>query len=385
MEWESIERCVAFLQETEQLKSTLRTAWTAKGRQESTAEHSWRLAVMAAAFMEDYPRLDGEKALKLCLLHDIGELYEGDVSAALLPNAQEKQQRERRGAQRAFSRLPSPQREEFFALWEEYEAGQTAEVRLVRALDKAETILQHNQGKNPPDFDYAFNLDYGAKYFEADETLRQLRQLLNSETGKRIREKTEPEGPAEGAVVYHASQTGGLKTLTPRRSTHGKAWVYGVENPVLALLFGAPQDDFDFLIDLKQGLPVLYECYPGAFQLRYQGRSCFLYEIAKEGFLRDQTGWEPELVCERPAPVIRERRIEDLHTALTAAAGQGLFRLHPFENTPAYRAMVSRHVMDRLVRFNLLDRVGEDERFSRYYGGIVRKLREAASGQELSV
>ena len=201
MEREDIRRCVAFVQEAERLKSTLRTAWTAQGQQESTAEHSWRLALMAAAFLDSYPQLDGEKVLKLCLLHDIGELYEGDVSAALRPDAQQKQQRERRGAQRVFSLLPPQQQEAFTALWEEYEKGQTAEARLVRALDKAETILQHNQGKNPPDFDYAFNLTYGAQYFQADDTLRQLRALLDSETEKRLREQTWSKETEAGVMV----------------------------------------------------------------------------------------------------------------------------------------------------------------------------------------
>ena len=47
------------------------------------------------------------------------------------------------------------------ALWDEYEAAATPEARAVKALDKMETILQHSQGDNPPDFDYGFNLTYG--------------------------------------------------------------------------------------------------------------------------------------------------------------------------------------------------------------------------------
>ena len=72
-------------------------------------------------------------------------------------------------------------------LWEEYEACRTPEARLVKALDKAETILQHNQGMNPPDFDYAFNLSYGAEYFRSDKVLQRLRSLLDIDTRRHLK------------------------------------------------------------------------------------------------------------------------------------------------------------------------------------------------------
>ena len=71
-------------------------------------------------------------------------------------------------------------------IWEDYEACQTPEARWVKALDKAETIIQHNQGANPADFDYAFNLTYGSGYFRDDDLLRDLRRLLDDETRRHI-------------------------------------------------------------------------------------------------------------------------------------------------------------------------------------------------------
>lgn len=75
------------------------------------------------------------------------------------------------------------------ALWEEYDAAATQEARLVKALDKAETILQHNQGQNPPDFDYDFNLDYGKAYFQGDLILEALRDALDRGTRRRMEEQ----------------------------------------------------------------------------------------------------------------------------------------------------------------------------------------------------
>ena len=78
--------------------------------------------------------------------------------------------------------LPAEAAARIRTLWEEYEACATPEARWVKALDKAETILQHNQGANPADFDYEFNLTYGAEWFRDDALLRRLRRLLDAET-----------------------------------------------------------------------------------------------------------------------------------------------------------------------------------------------------------
>ena len=94
-----------FIKEAEGLKSTLRTAWTAEGRQESTAEHSWRLALFAGVMCREFPELDREKILMMCLVHDLGERYSGDISAALKPDADDKLNQER-------ADVPSTAREE---------------------------------------------------------------------------------------------------------------------------------------------------------------------------------------------------------------------------------------------------------------------------------
>lgn len=179
---------IRFLQEAEGLKSVLRTAWTASGRRESTAEHTWRLTLFAALVLEHYPALDAARVLRMCLIHDLGELYDGDISAALYPDEQTKYGQERAAVERVFALLPEPLGEQMLALWTEYGENRTPEAKLVKALDKAETILQHNQGANPPDFDYAFNLGYGRELFEEDELLTGLRAELDRQTRARMDE-----------------------------------------------------------------------------------------------------------------------------------------------------------------------------------------------------
>lgn len=181
-----LEKYISFIQETELLKNVLRTSWGSSGRQESTAEHSWRLALLAGVMLEEFPELDTNKVLMMCLLHDLGEMYEGDISAATLPDSQKKYEEEHRAVKKVFSLLPPKLEEKYMSIWQQYESAQTPEALFVKALDKAETILQHNQGANPVDFDYRFNLEYGKEYFMGNELFIQLREKLDKETEVKI-------------------------------------------------------------------------------------------------------------------------------------------------------------------------------------------------------
>lgn len=184
---ERLTKQIAFIKQIEGLKSVTREAWTSTGRRESTAEHSWRLALLAGLLAPSFG-VDVGKALMMCLIHDLGELYIGDISAASNPDEAEKHAAEERDVRRVLSLLPKEQEEEFLALWQEYNENNTDTAKLVKALDKSETILQHNQGKNPPDFDYQFNLDYGKPYFVDHPLLMQLREMLDKETAYHIQE-----------------------------------------------------------------------------------------------------------------------------------------------------------------------------------------------------
>lgn len=180
-----LQGCLAFLREAERLKSVLRSAYTTTGAQESTAAHSWRLCLMAMVFESEFAHLDMAKLLKLCVLHDLGEALHGDVPAVVQHQNPHKSDIERADLQTLLQSLPAALREEFMGLWESYENASTPEARLVKGLDKLETILQHNQGINPPGFDYAFNLSYGQKHMAAHPLLQDIRALLDADTQRR--------------------------------------------------------------------------------------------------------------------------------------------------------------------------------------------------------
>ena len=171
-----------FLREAERLKDTLRSAYTTSGRTESVAEHTWRLTLLAITFADELPDLDILKLLKICILHDLGEAVDGDIPAPEQTPSASKSEKERDDFLSLVAPLPENVQSEFVSLWDEYEEGKSPEARAAKALDKLETILQHNQGSNPEDFDYGFNLEYGKTHTSKVPIAALIRDLLDVET-----------------------------------------------------------------------------------------------------------------------------------------------------------------------------------------------------------
>ncbi|MDE3054536.1 MAG: HD domain-containing protein [Gemmatimonadota bacterium] len=188
-------RTLEFLRAAERLKTTRRSGYTSAGDPESVAEHTWRVCLMALVLHDASPGLDVARLLKICIVHDLGEAVNGDVPAPEQARrlaedpAAAKSADERRDLVALVAPLPAAQRDEIVALWDEYEAAQTPEARMAKALDKLETILQHTQGANPPDFDYAFNLGYGRRFTAAPDAIARLRAALDADTERRARER----------------------------------------------------------------------------------------------------------------------------------------------------------------------------------------------------
>lgn len=179
-----------FLRAAERLKVTHRSGYTSGGNAESVAEHSWRVCLMALVLRDELPSVDLGKLLAMCVIHDLGEAIGGDVPApeqarrlARDPRAS-KSVREREDLLTLLAPLPAATQCEITALWDEYEAASSAEARVAKALDKLETILQHTQGDNPPDFDYRFNLKYGRSFTAGHSVIVRLRAMLDEETAR---------------------------------------------------------------------------------------------------------------------------------------------------------------------------------------------------------
>jgi putative hydrolase of HD superfamily len=185
MDRTEIEGVLDFLRAAEALKNTHRSAWTSGGQPESVAEHTWRLCLMALVLRDGFPDVDFARLVQICIIHDLGEAIGGDIPAIHQVPGQSKAQQERADLLQLLEPLPERLRARITDLWDEYEAAATPEARLAKALDKLETIMQHNQGRNPPDFDYAFNLGYGTRYTRGEPLIEAIRALLDQETAAR--------------------------------------------------------------------------------------------------------------------------------------------------------------------------------------------------------
>ncbi|MGM0215549.1 HD domain-containing protein [Enterococcus sp. AZ109] len=182
---EIINKILYFITESEKLKETKRFAFKSDGEPESTAEHTWRLTLFVALFSTFYPEVNKKEALEIALIHDLAELKTGDIPAIDNVNPEEKAEQEVLAFKSLTALLPTEMADHYNRLFIDYQLGRTKEARLVKALDKAETILQHVQGENPIDFNYQFNLDYGKEYF-SDAFLNELRRKLDQSTLDKI-------------------------------------------------------------------------------------------------------------------------------------------------------------------------------------------------------
>jgi putative hydrolase of HD superfamily len=186
-----------FLRAAERLKTVTRSGYTSAGRPESVAEHTWRLALMALLLAPEFPEVDFARLVKICLVHDLGEAIGGDVPApeqarrAAAGESAGKAAAERRDLVTLLDPLPDHLRAEIAGLWDEYEAARTPEAKVAKALDKLETILQHTQGRNPPGFDYRFNLGYGRQHTAEPPLIAAIRAALDQATEDRARESAQ--------------------------------------------------------------------------------------------------------------------------------------------------------------------------------------------------
>ena len=170
------------LHTVEKLKDTLRHCDTSGGRRESVAEHSWRLALMAFLLRDEFPALDMDKVVRMCLIHDLGECFTGDIPAFLKTDGDEKT--EEALLLSWVDTLPAPYCTQMRALYAEMAALETQEARIYKALDKMEAIVQHNESaiSTWESQEYALNLTYGVEQAAFSPYMQALRQAIRQET-----------------------------------------------------------------------------------------------------------------------------------------------------------------------------------------------------------
>ena len=177
---------LAVIHACEGLKNVTRHCDTSGGRRESVAEHCWRLSLMAALLRPQFPDLDTDRVIELCLIHDLGELFTGDVPA--FEKTEADRARERAAYRAWIDSLPEDLRGRMTELQGELEAGTSPEAKLCRALDRLEALIQHNEADIASwlPLEYELQQTYGLADCAFDPWIRELRQLVLDESLEKI-------------------------------------------------------------------------------------------------------------------------------------------------------------------------------------------------------
>ena len=174
------------LHTAERLKDATRHCYTSEGRHESVAEHSWRISLMAYWISDEFPEADMNKVLRMCLIHDLGEAFTGDIPTFLKTSSDEK--REDELLAEWVSTLPEPFRGEMASLYKEMSERKTLEARIFKALDSLEALIQHNESdlNTWSENEYDLNMHYADDKVAFSPYLTALRELIRKDTITKI-------------------------------------------------------------------------------------------------------------------------------------------------------------------------------------------------------
>ena len=187
------EKLIEVLSVAERLKDAVRHCYTSGGRRESVAEHSWRITLMAYFVSDEFPEADLLKIMKMCLIHDLGEAFTGDIPA--FEKTDKDRKVENKKVEQLTDILPEPVRAEWKALFEEMEVMETQEARLYKSLDKLEALIQHNEADISTwiPLEYDLQMTYGNEECKFTEYIQRLRDEVRKDSKRKIEESKQKD------------------------------------------------------------------------------------------------------------------------------------------------------------------------------------------------
>lgn len=173
----------------EKLKGTMRHCVTSNDQKESVASHSWLMALMAYFMKDEFKDVDMNKVIVMCLIHDLGEAFTGDIP--VFDKTKEDEEKEEVSLFQWVESLPFPYNEELRNLFEEMKEQKTLEAKIYKSIDKMEAVFQHNVSPISTwlDFEYDLNLTYGFDQVSFSDYLLNIRKEIYKDTVKKIKEE----------------------------------------------------------------------------------------------------------------------------------------------------------------------------------------------------
>lgn len=175
----------------EALKNNTRHSWTSSGRHESVAEHSWRVALMAYFMKDEFPDVNIDRVITMCIFHDVGEVFTGDIPT--FNKNSEDEVHEENMLKKWIETLPNPYNEELNLLFDEMNSQKTMESRIYKALDKLEVLIQHNEADISTwiPLEKTLNLSHGEKEVAFSDYLKTLRNEIKKDTVLKLENDSE--------------------------------------------------------------------------------------------------------------------------------------------------------------------------------------------------
>lgn len=170
----------------ERLKDTNRHCYTSKGRHESVAEHSWMMCLMAFLMKDEFEDVDMDKVIKMCIIHDLGEAFTGDIPTFDKTVYNEKVEEEL--LNNWLDTLDDDYQEEMKCLYQEMKELKTKEAKIYKAIDSLEALIQHNLSdiKTWIPLEYKLNKTYAHDKVAFSSYLKELRNEILQDTLDKI-------------------------------------------------------------------------------------------------------------------------------------------------------------------------------------------------------
>lgn len=169
------------------LKDTTRHCYTAKGKQESVAEHSWMMTLMAYFMENEFPNADMNKVIKMCIIHDLGEVFIDDIPT--FDKNEDDEKNESNLLMKWIATFPKKYESEMTSLFIEMKEQKTLEAKIYKAIDSLEALIQHDISdlNTWTLYEREFNVTYADDRVQFSKYLKALREEIRSDTIKKIK------------------------------------------------------------------------------------------------------------------------------------------------------------------------------------------------------